>query len=67
MRAFYAQNTNFKLARVFEFLSNVTLTFVLDFGHCHFYIFITFWFLSVINLCIYSLYNVVNASSSKQT
>jgi hypothetical protein len=58
--AFYAQNTNFKLARVFEFLSNfqsffksnVTLTFVLEFGHCQFYIFIKFWFLSAINLCI---------------
>ena len=34
------------------FHSNVTLTFVLDFGHCQFYIFIKFWFLSVINLCI---------------
>ena len=50
MRAFYAQNTNFKLARIFK--SNVTLTFVLDFGHCQFYILIKFWFLSVINLCI---------------
>ena len=47
--------------------ANVTLTFVLDFGHCQFYIFIKFWFLSVINLCIYSLYNVINAPSSKQT